>query len=110
MHAEHACKEEAQPVEKVVSVEKAKYTADLQLVLNAVNEVQKVTKESTRKMEEEFHRARRNLRGVSPKREDEALITKRSLCGGRLKEELSEDGADGLPSTYPTARAAEGGA
>ena len=115
--AEHACKDESQPVEKVVSEEEAKYTADLQMVLNAVlevnsqtKEVQKETKERTRKMDEEFQRVRRSLRGESSKREEEALRIKRSLCGRSLKEELSEDGAEGLPSTYPPACAAEGGA
>ena len=104
--------EEAQPVEKVDSAEeaKAKFTADLQLVLNAVNEVQKETKERTRQIEEEFLGARRSLRGESSKREEEALRTKRSLYARSLKEELSEDGAESLPSTNPPAGAAEGGA
>ena len=86
-------------------------------MLNAVlevnsqtKEVKKETTERSRKMEEDFHRVRRSLRGESLKREEEALRIRRSLSGESLKEELSEDGADGLPGTYPTASAAAGGA
>ena len=86
---------------KVDSEDELKFSANLQVVLNAVLEMNSKGEESQRKMEAELLRGRESLRGES------------------LKEELIEDGADSsklmrlpsvLPSSDPPACAAEGGA